>query len=79
VDRDKGFTDIVKKFRSDMAGRPYEESKLELLRSSCDDVFGDNEENLSSLFCSELIAEMYQRLGLLNDVDDKPKGLEVRA
>ncbi|MBT6051015.1 MAG: hypothetical protein HOI47_27590 [Candidatus Scalindua sp.] len=75
VDRDKGFTDIVKKFRSDMAGRPYEESKLELLRSSCDDVFGDNEENLSSLFCSELIAEMYQRLGLLNDVDDKPKGL----
>lgn len=75
VNRDTDFTGKVKKFRSDMAGRPYEEDKLELFRSSYDGVFGDNEENLSSLFCSELIAEMYQRLGLLNDVDDKPKGL----
>ena len=75
VDRDDGFRQVVKKFRSEMAGRPYEKSKLELFRSSYDGVFGDNEENLSSLFCSELIAEMYQRFGFLNDVNDIPKGL----
>ncbi len=75
VNRDEDFTKTVKAFRKEMAGRPYEESKLELFRSSYDGVFGDNEENLACLFCSELIAEMYQRLGLLNDVDDKPKGL----
>jgi hypothetical protein len=30
VERDDGFKQVVKKFRSEMAGRPYEKSKLEL-------------------------------------------------
>lgn len=72
VERDDDSRQVVKKFRSEMTGRPYEKSKLELFRSSYDGVFGDNEENLSSLFCSELIAELYQRLGLLDEV---PEGL----
>jgi len=40
---------------------------LELLKSAYDGPFGKNEEDLSSLFCSELVAEAYQRLGLLTE------------
>ena len=53
--------------RHEMRGRPYESSKLELLRSAYDGPFGANEEDLSSVFCSELIAEAYQRMGLLDN------------
>lgn len=52
-------------FRSEVSGRPYEQSKIELLKSVWDGWGGHNEEDLSSLFCSELVAEAYQRMGLL--------------
>lgn len=52
-------------FRHEVSGRPYETSKLELLKAAYDGVFGNNKEDLSSLFCSELVAEAYQRMGLL--------------
>lgn len=52
-------------FRHEVSGRPYEKHTLELLKSAYEGIFGDNKENLSSLFCSELIAEGYQRMGLL--------------
>ncbi len=52
--------------RSELRGKPYEESRVELLRSAYDGPFGANEEDLSSIFCSELVAEAYQRLGLLS-------------
>lgn len=59
-------------FRSEMSGRPYEENKLELLKSASDIMF-ENKEDLSSLFCSELVAEAYQQIGLLsNKKKDKP-------
>ena len=45
--------------------RPYEKSILELVRAAWDGPFGRNEENLDSIFCSELIAEAYQAMGLL--------------
>ena len=53
-------------FRQEVKGRPYEESKLELLKSAYDGPFGHNEEDLSSLFCSELVAEAYQRMGFVS-------------
>ncbi len=46
-------------------GRPYEKNKLELIKAAYDGPFGQNEEDLSSLFCSELVAEAYQAMGLL--------------
>lgn len=52
-------------FRREVAGRPYEKSELELIKSAYDGPFGKNKEDLSSLFCSELVAEAYQRMGLV--------------
>ena len=53
--------------RAEVKGRPYEKDKLELFKAAYEGPFGDNVEDLSSLFCSELIAEAYQRMGLLSD------------
>lgn len=66
-------TDMVRAlndFRHEVSGRPYERSKLELIKAAYDGIFGENKEDLSSLFCSELLAEAYQRMGLLGE--DKP-------
>lgn len=54
-------------FRTEVRGRPYEDNKIELIKSAYDGWLGENEEDLSSLFCSELVAEAYQRMGLLPD------------
>ena len=51
-------------FRHEVRGRPYEQSKLELIVSVFRRWCGFGED-LSSLFCSELVAEAYQRMGLL--------------
>ena len=59
-------------FRQEVRGRAYEQDKLELIRAAYDGPFGHNQEDLSSLFCSELVAEAYQRLGLLQQ---PPQGL----
>lgn len=53
------------RFRKEMSGRSYEKNTLELLKSAYDGPLGENTEDLSSLFCSELVAESYQKLGLL--------------
>lgn len=46
--------------------RPYEKNRLELLRSAYDGLAGQNRQaGLESYFCSELVAEAYQRMGLL--------------
>ena len=58
-------------FRRKVSGRPYERNYIELIKAAYDGPFGENKENLSSLFCSELVAEAYQQMGLLND---PPKG-----
>lgn len=51
-------------FRSEVSGRPYEQNYIELLNSV---LIFENTEDLSSLFCSELLAEGYQRIGLLSE------------
>ncbi|MFH1214863.1 MAG: hypothetical protein V1706_00005 [Pseudomonadota bacterium] len=58
------------KLRRELAGKEYEKNTIELIKAAYDGPLGRNSEDLSSLFCSELVAEAYQRLGLLNE--DKP-------
>ncbi|MCU7882076.1 MAG: hypothetical protein KZQ66_11060 [Candidatus Thiodiazotropha sp. (ex Lucinoma aequizonata)] len=54
----------LKSFRHLVRGRPYERDMAELFSSA---LPLSNEEDISSLFCSELIAETYQVLGLLDE------------
>lgn len=68
VKRTPEMVTTMREFRKSVKNRPYEESKIELIKSAYDSIFGsNNEEDLSSLFCSELVAEMYQRMGLLSE------------
>lgn len=60
----KMINDLMQ-FRKSVRGRAYEENKLELLKSAYDGWFGDNQKDLSSLFCSELVAESYYAMGLM--------------
>ena len=55
----------LRALRSEVKGRDYEDDHLELIRSVYDGPWGENAEDLSSLFCSELIGEAYKRMGLL--------------
>jgi len=64
---DEESREALRRFRLEVRDRDYETSKLELLRAEWDGPFGQNQEDLSSLFCSELIAEAYQRMGLLGN------------
>ena len=68
--RKQMYKDLLK-FRKEMQGRPYEKSDLELARSALDfqeeylSFLHNSHEDLSSLFCSELVAEAYKRMGIL--------------
>ena len=57
--------DALLKFREVVRNRPYEKRIVELIRAAWDGPFGQNKEDLSSIFCSELVAEAYQAMGLL--------------
>jgi hypothetical protein len=51
---------------AELLGRPYEKSSIELLRAALAPVgLGNEQAVLDSVFCSELIAETDQRLGVL--------------
>ncbi len=58
----------IAELRQEFKGRNYEESKSELFKSAYDFIGGKNEEDLSSLFCSELVAEAYQRVHFFDEV-----------
>ena len=53
--------------REDLKNLPYETDELELIKSAYDGPLGGNKEDLDSIFCSELVAEAYQCLGLLQN------------
>lgn len=53
--------------RKTLRNKPYEKDQIELIKSAYDGPWGHNEEDLSSLFCSELVAEAYQCLGLISN------------
>ena len=57
----------LSEFRREVKDRLYEQSITELLKAAYDGPLGENVEDLSSIFCSELGAEAYQRIGLVND------------
>lgn len=57
---------VILDFRQEVRGRPYEKSKLELILAAYDGPFGENKQDLSSLFCSELVAEALQRARVLD-------------
>lgn len=54
-------------FRAEMRDKPYEKHFLSLVKSAYDGCLGDNKEDLASVFCSELVAEAYQRMGILSN------------
>jgi hypothetical protein len=74
VHREPAMLEALAALRIKLRNCPYEQKKLELLRAALDGPFesGRRPEDLSSLFCSELIAEAYQAMGLLPDLDGKP-------
>jgi len=53
------------RFRHEIQGKYYEQSMTELIKSAWDGPWGKNDADLSSIFCSELVAEAFQRIGLL--------------
>lgn len=63
VELNKDQVGVLRQFRHELKGRPYEQDRWELLHSASPFT---NREDLSSIFCSELVAETYQRLGLLD-------------
>lgn len=56
---------LLTQIRHELQGRPYESDICELLLAAYDGPWGLNEPDLSSLFCSELLAEVFQRWGRL--------------
>ena len=65
IQRTPNMLSELEKFRKTVEGRSYEESFLEKSKSAIDFILPENKENLSSIFCSELIAEAYQSMGIL--------------
>lgn len=63
--------------RAQLSGRPYEADELELFNAAFDAWFPQLErERLHSLFCSELVAEAYQAMGLLPEPPQGPPSNE---
>jgi hypothetical protein len=62
IERTPAMRAALLAFYEEARGRPYEQNRLQLMRAD----FGRNRtKDLSSFFCSELVAEAYQRMGLL--------------
>lgn len=66
--RDDKATTAALRVRDEFAGTPYEENRLELLRSALDRfTFKENQPDTSSLFCSELAAILWMRMGWMKE------------
>ena len=55
----------LSRFRQEVKNRPYEARIIDMVKAVWDGPLGHVDEDLSSLFCSELVAEAYQHMGLL--------------
>lgn len=73
IDKDKRqelYTELLK-IRKEQQGKPYEKNNVELVLSALDfqeeylSFLRNTKEDLSSLFCSELVALVYKKMGLL--------------
>ena len=67
VNLDDNDMSALLRLRHDLKGRRYEQSVIELIKAAYDGPLGKNIEDLSSLFCSEMVAEGYQTLRLLKN------------
>jgi len=57
----------LKEFRRVSKNKPYEKSRWELASSLIDiGWFTENVEDFSSIFCSELVAEALEKMGIMN-------------
>lgn len=66
VERTEAMRAELLTFYHEAKGRPYERNRLELFRAVYDGPLGRNrKEDQSSFYCAELVAEAYQRMGLL--------------
>ncbi|MBX7103783.1 MAG: hypothetical protein K1X57_06865 [Gemmataceae bacterium] len=67
VERTDEMRSALLNFYNEARGRPYSRNRLELLRAVWDGKRATENltEDSSSYFCSELVAEAYQRMGLL--------------
>jgi hypothetical protein len=66
VERTDAMRAALLAFYQEARGRPYTRNRLELFRAVYDGPLGANRtDDLSSFFCSELVAAAYQRMGLL--------------
>jgi hypothetical protein len=63
VERTEAMRTALLAFYEDARGRPYEQKRLQLLRAG---LRCNWTKDLSSFFCSELVAEAYQRMGAAN-------------
>ena len=61
---------ILRAYRHEVKNRPYEKNYIELFKSVYDGPFGENTQDLSSLFCSEDFAEPCIRMKLIDN--DEP-------
>lgn len=55
------------KLWADLNGAPYEQSRRELALSALNKWGGNYSENLNTVFCSELVAESWQRFGWFDE------------
>ena len=58
--------------RHEFKSRKYEQSLIELFRSAWDWIGGQNKADLSSLFCSEMVAEAFMAMGLIERTGSMP-------
>ena len=62
--------------RKKLQGRPYEKSRLDLIMSAVNvnneylEFLKNHKEDLSSLFCSELVAHVYQEANLIGEFNN---------
>jgi len=61
---------ILRAYRHEVKDRPYENDYIELVKAVYDGPFGENTQDLISLFCSENFAEPCIRMKLIGD--DEP-------
>jgi hypothetical protein len=66
VEREPKMLEALNTLRRELKSRPFEKNVIELLKSAWDGPLGQNIADLSSLFCSELVAEAYQQMELLS-------------
>jgi len=56
---------IVKNSHREFAGVEYEKDKMELFNAAYDGLLGENEPDLSTIFCTELATEVFKRLNII--------------